>query len=156
MSVCLSVCLSVASVTMCEHDCQPFLSKKFNPCFYTKNIILETKHLFQSFYACKIKKLRHHTFPFFLLSTHNRKEKALSRACHHWWCFALLIGLFVCCIFSQEEKDYSSSSSKWLFLNTSRNSSISSFEFGFIIFTDLIRCPIFMSLYAFPKHIHTV
>ena len=28
----------------------------------------------------------------------------MSRACHHWWCFALLIGLFVCCIFSQEEK----------------------------------------------------
>ena len=134
MSVCLSVCLSVASVTMCEHDCQPFLSKKFNPCFYTKNIILETNTSFNLFMRAR-KKLRHHTFPFFLLSTHNRKEKALSRACHHWWCFALLIGLFVCCIFSQEEKDYSSSSSKWLFLNTSRNSSISSFEFGFIIFT---------------------
>lgn len=69
-----------------------------------------------------------YTCSFFLLITHNRKEKALSRACHHWWCFALFTGLFVCCIFSQEEKDYSSSSSKLLFLNTSRNNSISSFE----------------------------
>ena len=109
--------------------------KKIQSLLLYKKHYTGNKHLFQSFYACKIKKLRHHTFPFFLLSTHNRKEKALSRACHHWWCFALLIGLFVCCIFSQEEKDYSSSSSKWLFLNTSRNSSISSFEFGFIIFT---------------------
>ena len=39
----------VASVTMCEHDCQPFLSKKFNPCFYTKNIILETNTSFNLF-----------------------------------------------------------------------------------------------------------
>jgi hypothetical protein len=38
-------------------------------------------------------------YSFFLLITHNRKEKALSRACHHWWCFALFTGLFVCCIF---------------------------------------------------------
>ena len=43
----LLVCLSVASVTMCEYDCQPFLLYKK---YYTRN-----KHLFQSFYAFKIK-----------------------------------------------------------------------------------------------------
>ena len=32
----------------------------------------------------------------------------------------------------KEGKSYSSSSSKWLFFNTSRNNSISSFELGFI------------------------
>ena len=73
-------------------------------------------------------------YPFLPLGYQTQK-KPCQGPCHHWWCFALFTGLFVCCIFSQEEKDYSSSSSKWLFLNTSRNSSISSFEFGFIIFT---------------------
>jgi len=34
------------------------------------------------------------SYSFFLLIAHNRKEKALSRACHHWWCFALLIWAF--------------------------------------------------------------
>ena len=76
--------------------------------------------------------------PFFLLITQHRKEKALSRACHHWWCFALLIGLFVFCIFSQEEKNYSSSSPKSnlpVIHGNCDNSSISSFKFGFILFT---------------------
>ncbi len=46
-----------------------------------------------------------------------------------------LLGFLFAVSSMQEEKDYSSSSSKWLFLNTSRNNSISSFELGFIIFT---------------------
>ena len=44
-----------------------------------------------------MKKFKYAT-SFFLLITHNRKEKALSRTCHHWGRFALFTGLFVCCI----------------------------------------------------------
>nr|WP_316396736.1 hypothetical protein [Enterococcus faecium] len=27
------------------------------------------------------------------------KKKPCQEPCHHWWCFALFTGLFVCCIF---------------------------------------------------------
>ena len=119
---------------MCEHDCQPFLSKNSVLASIQKTLYWKQTPL--SIFLCvQDKKIETSHFSFFPLEYPQQKRKSLSRACHHWWCFALLIGLFVCCIFSQEEKDYSSSSSKWLFLNTSRNSSISSFEFGFIIFT---------------------
>ena len=32
------------------------------------------------------------------------KKKSCQEPCHHWWCFALFTGLFVCCIFSQRGK----------------------------------------------------
>ena len=77
-----------------------------------------------------------HTFSFFLLITPQQKRKSpvkslatIGGALHS------LLGFLFAVSSMQEEKDYSSSSSKWLFLNTSRNNSISSFELGFIIFT---------------------
>ena len=45
-----------------------------------------------------------HTFSFFLLAIQHRKEKACQEPCHHWWCFALFTGLFVCCIFHSRGK----------------------------------------------------
>jgi len=27
------------------------------------------------------------------------KKKPCQEPCHHWWCFALFTGLFICCIF---------------------------------------------------------
>ncbi len=106
----------------------------FHDCTFT----MKRRSTCDKFIALKLlEKLYNIAILFSLVCHKQKKEKALSRACHFFRSGActLDLGFFVCCIFLQEEKGYSSPLSKWLSFKTSRNSSISSFELGFILFT---------------------
>ncbi|WP_233554211.1 hypothetical protein, partial [Absiella sp. AM27-20] len=62
------------SVTICEHDCQPFLSKNSILASIQKHYT-GNKHLFQSFYACKIKKLSMTSHFFFSVFGSQEEER---------------------------------------------------------------------------------
>lgn len=104
----------------------------FHDCTFT----MKRRSTCDKFIALKLLEKLYNIAILFLLSAINRKEKALSRACHFFRSGACTLDLgFLFAVSFARGKGYSSPLSKWLSFKTSRNSSISSFELGFILFT---------------------